>query len=310
MAGRDRGRRGSRRSRRRSRSSRVVRAKEVDLPQRQPTITPCSDATGAIDRTATATRTPRGTWSISMRRSLTYFLQKYSYSVRFPGRAVSSISAWARDGRRRISQIMSQRTSASTCLKRWWLRAAPPTRTSTFVSGMPQISRCSRMARSMWSCSRSTASIAFRILIGVAASRRPDESWPATAGSCSRDTTRGVSSRCRDRFVASRRRSPWLDCRELSSHRLVLQLVGSSGAAFWRGAGTDLDPTHGGMLLRVATPARAVAELEEAGFGKIEGPLPLEHPRRFRWWRTPWYYLMVGHAQNDDRSRRSGSGGG
>lgn len=64
-------------------------------------------------------------------------------------------------------------------------------------------------------------------------------------------------------------------------------------AAFWRGQGRELDPVHGGMVMRTTTPKLALGELSAVGFHLVAGPIPFEYPKTYRWWRTPWFYLVL-----------------
>ena len=63
--------------------------------------------------------------------------------------------------------------------------------------------------------------------------------------------------------------------------------------AFWQGHGYELDRTHGGMRLGVATPKMASRELAELGFEVIDGPLARNHPAKFVLYATGWYYLAA-----------------
>lgn len=61
--------------------------------------------------------------------------------------------------------------------------------------------------------------------------------------------------------------------------------------SFWLGHGTEVDRAHGGLVLTAATPKVCAAEL--AGFVVVDGPLHPDHPRRFQWWSTHWYYVVA-----------------
>jgi SAM-dependent methyltransferase len=61
-------------------------------------------------------------------------------------------------------------------------------------------------------------------------------------------------------------------------------------APFWRGHGYEFTPAHGGLLMARATPRRAVAEIEAAGFERLE-KLACTYPRRGNRLSSYWYYF-------------------
>jgi hypothetical protein len=60
---------------------------------------------------------------------------------------------------------------------------------------------------------------------------------------------------------------------------------------FWRGAGTLVDPVHGGLLTHYSTPEHVIAELSAMRF-RLERVLGNDHPRRSHSYATDWYYYV------------------
>lgn len=63
--------------------------------------------------------------------------------------------------------------------------------------------------------------------------------------------------------------------------------------AFWRGEGYVVDPTHGGILIHCAIPARKIAELARFGFRLLE-LVPDGYPRKGLEYSARWYYYAFG----------------
>lgn len=60
-------------------------------------------------------------------------------------------------------------------------------------------------------------------------------------------------------------------------------------AAFWRGEGYIMDPSHGGLMYYFAIPSRVVAEFTRAGF-RLQQQLPEDYPGNGYEYSTRWYY--------------------
>lgn len=66
-------------------------------------------------------------------------------------------------------------------------------------------------------------------------------------------------------------------------------------AAFWRGEGYIMDPSHGGLMYYFAIPSRVVAEFTRAGFRLLQ-ELPEDYPGRGHEYSTRWYYYVFSKA--------------
>jgi len=60
-------------------------------------------------------------------------------------------------------------------------------------------------------------------------------------------------------------------------------------AAFWRGEGYVMDPSHGGLMYYCGIPPRVVAEFTRIGFRLLQ-ELPEDYPGRGHEYSTRWYY--------------------
>jgi SAM-dependent methyltransferase len=68
-------------------------------------------------------------------------------------------------------------------------------------------------------------------------------------------------------------------------------------AAFWRGEGSLLDPTHGGLMTHCWVPERVAAELSRFDFNLITR-LGDDYPSRSRALMTDWYYYVFSRANS------------
>jgi SAM-dependent methyltransferase len=65
---------------------------------------------------------------------------------------------------------------------------------------------------------------------------------------------------------------------------------------FWRGEGTLMDPSHGGLLTHYWTPDQVVAELTDIGF-RLVRVLGDDYPERSHAYATDWYYYVFAKTQ-------------
>jgi SAM-dependent methyltransferase len=95
-------------------------------------------------------------------------------------------------------------------------------------------------------------------------------------------TLRGVGWK----VIVFRLATAWRQTGRLAGRRLTRP-------SFWTGTGLEFDPAHGGLRLELASPKRCVNELRTLGFDVLRGPLHPDHPTKFRWWKTHWYYVAA-----------------
>jgi ubiquinone/menaquinone biosynthesis C-methylase UbiE len=70
--------------------------------------------------------------------------------------------------------------------------------------------------------------------------------------------------------------------------RLVRRI---SSRTFWRGEGTLVDSSHGGLLTHYWTPERVIKEMNDAGF-RVERVLGDDYPQTSHQYATDWYYYV------------------